>query len=312
MPHESEQEALSKIKAYLDAGHSFDAIRAAGWASWIDHLEGKGYDLRTGQLALQPPVDAPTQEAAQSATKASEASTVATPICAKCGSYRVGARLACGKCGTKWPEDTPGYDQTKREHQGAGTSRQVESERILWRGKGLYLGGHPMFIKKDKSDGNLRLTEGALDYTGRIVTTRLPVCDIIDVSLGKYQPDVVKRLLVGDSRVLADIRNVLQIDFNHQGTTHRAEFQISGALTLPGTAEKAKEILNAFSSVRGDFYQQTGQPARNEESQTIAAPESASGPTSTERLRVLKQLLDDSLTSETEYEEKKAEILRDL
>ena len=59
MPDEAEQDALSKIKAYIDAGHSFDAIRQAGWASWIDHLEAKGYDLRTVQLALRPPEETP-------------------------------------------------------------------------------------------------------------------------------------------------------------------------------------------------------------------------------------------------------------
>lgn len=59
MPEENEQNALSKIKAYLGAGHSLDEIRQAGWASWIDLLEAKGYDLRTGELALRPP-DEPT------------------------------------------------------------------------------------------------------------------------------------------------------------------------------------------------------------------------------------------------------------
>lgn len=63
MPDENEQDALSKIKAYLDAGHGIDAIRGAGWASWIDHLEGKGYDLKTGMLALLPPQEAAPKDA---------------------------------------------------------------------------------------------------------------------------------------------------------------------------------------------------------------------------------------------------------
>ena len=59
MPNESEQKALSQIKAYLDAGHSLDAIRQSGWGDWIELLETKGYDLRTGQLALRPPEGTP-------------------------------------------------------------------------------------------------------------------------------------------------------------------------------------------------------------------------------------------------------------
>ena len=55
MPNESEQRALSKIKAYLDDGRSLDEIRRAGWGSWVDHLQAEGYDLRTGQLATSLP-----------------------------------------------------------------------------------------------------------------------------------------------------------------------------------------------------------------------------------------------------------------
>ena len=40
---------LDKINAYIDAGHSLDAIRDAGWGSWIDRLEEKGVDLGTGE-----------------------------------------------------------------------------------------------------------------------------------------------------------------------------------------------------------------------------------------------------------------------
>lgn len=118
MPDENEQNALTKIKAYLDAGHSLDAIRQIGWASWIEHLEAKGYDLRTGQLALQPPEDvppsAPPEQVAsershqrQTDVRVSEAPAASIPICARCGAERVGTRPYCVKCPTKWPDGTP-------------------------------------------------------------------------------------------------------------------------------------------------------------------------------------------------------------
>lgn len=59
MPDQKELDALSKIKAYIDSGHSLDDIREAGWASWIDHLEAKGYDPAAGRVALKPPHDPP-------------------------------------------------------------------------------------------------------------------------------------------------------------------------------------------------------------------------------------------------------------
>ena len=62
MPDENEQNALTKIKAYLDTGRSLESLREAGWATWIDHLLGKGYNLRTGQLDLVPPDTQPPDE----------------------------------------------------------------------------------------------------------------------------------------------------------------------------------------------------------------------------------------------------------
>lgn len=106
MPDEREQQALDQIKAYLDAGHSLDAVRQAGWASWIDDLEAKGYDLQTGKLALRPPQET-LADTAQPAAKVSETPAADTPTCAKCGAERVGTRPYCVKCPTKWPDGTP-------------------------------------------------------------------------------------------------------------------------------------------------------------------------------------------------------------
>ncbi len=124
MPDENEQNALAKIKAYLDAGHSLDAVREAGWAFWIDHLEAKGYDLKTGQLNIAPPDASPVVEtesakeetpAVASAAKISEAASTDAPICAKCGAERVGTRPYCVNCPTKWPDGTPsGLAETKK------------------------------------------------------------------------------------------------------------------------------------------------------------------------------------------------------
>lgn len=106
MLDENEQAALSKIKAYLDSGHSLDDIREVGWASWIDHLEAKGYEVRDGQLALRPPEDEP-ENRTQSALNLSVTSGAEVPICAKCGSSRVGNRPRCKMCQTEWPDGTP-------------------------------------------------------------------------------------------------------------------------------------------------------------------------------------------------------------
>ncbi len=58
---ESEQRALDQIREYLAAGRELSEIRAAGWENWIDHLEDKGVDLRTGEIRAQPPDTAATE-----------------------------------------------------------------------------------------------------------------------------------------------------------------------------------------------------------------------------------------------------------
>ena len=70
MPDENQQDALKAIKANLDSGQSLSDIREAGWADWLEFLEAKGYDLRTGKLILIPPDDAPPKMLARPATAA--------------------------------------------------------------------------------------------------------------------------------------------------------------------------------------------------------------------------------------------------
>lgn len=59
---ETEQSALEKIRMYVEAGHSLEAIRKVGWSQWMDHLQAKGFDLRTGQLSIRPPASDPPQD----------------------------------------------------------------------------------------------------------------------------------------------------------------------------------------------------------------------------------------------------------
>ena len=61
MPDENEQDALSKIKVYLDAGHSIQAIREAGWGEWLDYFASKGVSL-DGAPLVPPPSARPRVE----------------------------------------------------------------------------------------------------------------------------------------------------------------------------------------------------------------------------------------------------------
>ena len=75
MPDENEQDALSKIKVYLDAGHSIQAIREAGWGEWLDYFASKGVSLDGAQLDPPPPDTQPPE--AEQARPAPESGTEA-------------------------------------------------------------------------------------------------------------------------------------------------------------------------------------------------------------------------------------------
>lgn len=176
------------------------------------------------------------------------------------------------------------------------------SEKDLQRQAASYLGGHPLFIKRDKSGGSIRLTTEAFEYSGVQTYLRIPVVKIVGATLGTFQPGVIRRILVDDSRVLADVRNTLLLDFIYYGTQYQAEFHIEGALTVPGEAEKAREMLNALNSLRAKFHVR---PATQASAQ-------AALPTVAERLRELKQLLDDGVITSAQFEGMKAQLLNDL
>ena len=65
MSSDGEQEAFAKIKRYLNAGHSVEAIRDAGWGEWFDYFASKGVSLddtqpATAPLKARPPEDEST------------------------------------------------------------------------------------------------------------------------------------------------------------------------------------------------------------------------------------------------------------
>ncbi len=62
MSRAGEQTALEQIRKYLDAGHSVDAIRDAGWGEWIDHFDAKGVSLADAPLDPVPPNTQPPVE----------------------------------------------------------------------------------------------------------------------------------------------------------------------------------------------------------------------------------------------------------
>ena len=199
-----------------------------------------------------------------------------------------------GDCLASWIDNNP--------ERAGGAADVVVAETVLWKGSGSYLGGHPLFIKRDKSGGQIRLTYGALIYDGR-AHFQIPATSMVDARLGTFQPGTIRRVLVHDSRILADVRNSLLLDFVYDDTQYRVEFHIMGALTVPGEAENARDLLNALNALR-PLFRVAGQAMSGVDTGRLRSPG--------ERLRELKSLMEEGVISEEEFQTKKAELLRDL
>ena len=122
---------------------------------------------------------------------------------------------------------------------------------------------------------------------------------MIEAKLDFFQLGGVRGILgLGDvGRQLQQTKNILELSYlDDENTERSAKFQINGALTIPGEAEKAVEFLNHLLEFKGKFEgKSTG---------SVGDPLS--------RLEKLKKLKDQGVITEAEFEAKKRGLLDQL
>lgn len=125
---------------------------------------------------------------------------------------------------------------------------------------------------------------------------------IIKAELDFFQVRGTRAFLGGANmtRTLQEVKNTVAITYMDDENIERTiKFQIHGAATIPGEGIKAQEFLNQLLAFKGNFSKPPQQNAANSID-------------SLETLKKLQELREMGAISESEFDEKKQEILKRL
>jgi Short C-terminal domain len=165
--------------------------------------------------------------------------------------------------------------------------------RVLHKEKATYRGGIKGF--PHEKAGTAFLTDVGFEFHGAPVHFDAAFGRIVSVTLEQFRPSAF-RVLVVTSGTVPLVKNVLALTYLDEADVQRtAEFQIHGAVTLQGEAEKAAELVNRLTDFKHLFVRtdHTATPSLDAVSQ----------------LRELKSLLDAGVLTPEEFEEKKRVVL---
>lgn len=227
-----------------------------------------------------------------------------------CVACLVSTRTPAGKAATAnqnlQPKQLPGSSTTLTSNnltQRAKYSTEIDKkslldpdEQVLFYQAATYRGGVRGYPNSAQSSGFAFVLDHYFVFYDKDISFKISYEKVIDAQLDFFQLGGVRGMLaLGDvGRQLQQTKNILDLRYIDEEDTERsAKFQINGALTIPGEAEKAAEFLNHLLEFKGQF---TGKAATNK-----------SDPVS--KLEQLKKLKDQGIINESEFEAKKRELL---
>jgi len=182
------------------------------------------------------------------------------------------------------------------------------NERVVFFQSASYRGGIQGYVDdaKEKFDTNgfAFILSHSFTFYNQKFSWKLPYERITEADLGFFQLGGVRGFLAfgENGRQLQQTKNTLELTyFDEQGTQRTAKFEIHGALTIMGSAVKAREFLNHLFEFKDQF-------SRKDASSQIA--NNFSDPLV--KLEKLKKLKDQGVITELEFEMKKSELLKQL
>jgi len=173
------------------------------------------------------------------------------------------------------------------------------NEQVLFYQAATYRGGVRGFPNSAQSSGFAFVLEHYFVFYDKDISFKISYEKVIDAQLDFFQLGGVRGMLaLGDvGRQLQQTKNILDLRYiDEEGTERSAKFQINGALTIPGEAEKAAKFINHLLEFKGQF---AGKQATNK-----------NDPIS--KLEQLKKLKDQGIINESEFEAKKRELLAQM
>jgi hypothetical protein len=173
------------------------------------------------------------------------------------------------------------------------------NEEVVFSQIATYRGGVRGYPNSAQSSGLAFVLDHSFVFYDKDMSFKVLYEAVIEAKLDFFELGGVRGFLaLGDvGRQLQQTKNTLELSYLDGDNTERsAKFQINGALTIPGEAEKAREFLNHLLEFKGQFL---GYSSRN-----------LSDPIS--KIEKLKKLRDQGAISDDEFEAKKSKLLEQL
>lgn len=172
------------------------------------------------------------------------------------------------------------------------------NEQVTFYQIAIYRGGIRGYPNSAQSSGFAFVIDHSFVFYDKDISFKVLYEQVIEAKLDFFQLGGVRGILgLGDvGRQLQQTKNILELSYlDDENTERSAKFQINGALTIPGEAERAVEFLNYLLEFKGKFM--------GKSTADIADPLS--------RLEKLKKLKDQGVIT-SEFEHKKRGLLDQL
>ena len=170
------------------------------------------------------------------------------------------------------------------------------NEEVVFNQWATYRGGVAGYPSAASSYGMAVVLSKSFAFYDNQVTVKIPYANVLEIKLDNFQVGAVRGVLASGAVALQlqQTQNILCIRYkDEKGVEREARFQVNGSATIPGEAERARELLNYLLEFKGNF-------ASNAASDPIA------------RLEKLKALKDQGVISEAEFQAKKSKLLAQM
>ena len=170
------------------------------------------------------------------------------------------------------------------------------NEQVVFYQMATYKGGVRGYPNASQNSGFAFVLDHSFAFYDNQVLWKVAYERIIEAKLDFFQMGGVRGFLAsGDvGRQLQQTKNTLELCYlDDENTERSAKFQIHGAMTIAGEAEKAMEFLNYLLEFKGEFASKSA----NDQSDPIF------------KLEKLKKLREQGLITESEFDDKKRKLL---
>jgi hypothetical protein len=179
---------------------------------------------------------------------------------------------------------------------------QTNQDKVVFQQLASYRGGLPGYPSSTDKPGRAYILGDSIIFHDEQISWHIAYNKVIGAELDFFQLRGSRAFFAGGNvgRMLQEVKNTVAVTYlDTENIERTVKFQIHGAATIPGEGVKAQEFLNHLLDFKKSFLKKEEVSAANQ-----------NDPLST--LKKLKELKDQGVISESEFEAKKQSILQQL